>query len=112
MSGGARRPVGLRVAPVHPPPDVSIANHQPDLYTNLDVSANDRLGLLHDLTRTIAEHGYEVYISKAANIRDQVADTFYIKDQDGRKILDAERLEVLSKDLLAAIEAGEAGRGG
>jgi [protein-PII] uridylyltransferase len=111
LLAGRRRPIGVLLAPGREPPEVSIANDQSDLYTIVDVSADDRLGLLHDLTRTIAEHGYEVYISKAANIRDQVADTFYIKDQDGRKILDPERLEALRRDLLAAIGEGEAARG-
>jgi [protein-PII] uridylyltransferase len=111
LLAGRRRPVGVLVAPGFEPPEVSIANDQSDLYTIVDVSANDRLGLLHDLTRTIAEHGYEVYISKAANIRDQIADTFYIKDQHGRKIVESERLEALRKDLLAVIGAGETDRG-
>ena len=71
-----------------------------------DVTADDRLGLLHDLTRTIAEHGYEIYISKAANIRDQVADTFYLKDADGRKLGDREAIERLRLDLLEAAKGG------
>ena len=106
------RPVGFTAAPAPEPANVFVTNEESDFYTIVDVTANDRLGLLHDLTRTIAEHGYEVYISKAANIRDQVADTFYLKDQEGRKLHDAEAIEGLRVDLLAAAQLGEHGGGG
>jgi len=66
------------------------------------VSADDRLGLLYDLTSTIAAEGLEIYISKAATVMDQVADTFYLKDEERKKITDGERLERLRQRLLEA----------
>jgi [protein-PII] uridylyltransferase len=101
-----RRPF-LRAAELPPSPrpaEVIISNAESDFYTIVDVSANDRLGLLYDLTRTIAEHGFEIYISKAATVMDQVADTFYLKDAEGKKILEPERMERLREDLLRAAE--------
>ena len=53
----------------------------------VDVTADDRLGLLYDLTRTISEHGLEIYVSKATTVLDQVADTFYVKDARTQKRL-------------------------
>ena len=94
------------------PARVSSANEESHFYTIVDVEANDRLGLLHDLTRTIARHGYEIYISKAGTVLDQVADSFYLKDRDGKKPRDAKALERLREDLLAAARLGEAGGGG
>ena len=91
---------------------VSATNEESDLYTIVDVEANDRLGLLHDLTRTIAEHGYEIYISKAGTVLDQVADSFYLKDRDGKKLRDVKAIERLRQDLLAAARLGEEGGGG
>ena len=81
---------------------MTVSNEESDFYTIYDVAADDRLGLLHDLTRTIAEHGYEIYISKAAKIRDQVTDAFYLKDEEGKKLSDADAIERLRVDLLAA----------
>jgi [protein-PII] uridylyltransferase len=101
-----RRPF-LRAAEMPPSPrpaEVIISNAESDFYTIVDVSANDRLGLLYDLTRTIAQHGLEIYISKAATVMDQVADTFYLKDAEGKKILEPERMERLREDLLRAAE--------
>ena len=79
-----RRPIGATATPSRTPPSVTIENDESDFYTIVDVSANDRLGLLYDLTRTLAEHDLEIYISKATTVLDQVADTFYVKDaRDG-----------------------------
>jgi len=104
------RPVGGLIAPVpRQPEEVAISNDESDFYTIVDVLANDRLGLLHDLTRVIAEHGYEVYISKAGKVLDQVSDTFYLKDAEGRKISGEGAIEALRRDLLAAIRGGETG---
>ncbi len=84
--------------------DVTLLNEESDFYTIVEVRADDRLGLLYDLTRTIADVGLEVYISKASTALDQVTDTFYLKERDGRKMSDAARMELLRVRLLAAID--------
>jgi len=99
--GGDPRPSGA-------PASVSISNDESDFYTIADVAADDRLGLLHDLTRVIAEHGFEIYISKAALVLDQVTDTFYLKDAQGKKIPEGTTLEALRRDLLSAAIGEEA----
>ena len=65
----------------------------------VDVIANDRLGLLHDVTRCLGEHGLEIYISKAATIKDQVTDSFYLRDERGKKVRDSEMLDRLRREL-------------
>jgi [protein-PII] uridylyltransferase len=100
------RPLGAPLALREQPPAVSVTNEESEFYTLVDVAANDRLGLLHDLTRVIAEHGYEIYISKAGKVLDQVTDTFYLKDGSGEKIRDAAAVEALRSDLLAALRTG------
>jgi [protein-PII] uridylyltransferase len=94
-----QHPVGRQHPPVSPPPRVRITNSESDFYTIIDVTTNDRLGLLYDLTRTLAEHGVEVFVSKASTILDQVADTFYVKDARHKKVTDAERLAALEDAL-------------
>jgi [protein-PII] uridylyltransferase len=104
------RPLGSEAAPSHQPASVNISNDESDFYTIVDVTADDRLGLLHDLTGVIAQHGYEIYISKAATVLDQVTDTFYLKDRDRKKLSDGAAVEGLKRDLYdAARRGGEAG---
>jgi len=100
-----RRAMGRRVTPSPKPPSVGISNEVSDFYTVVDLSANDRLGLLYDLTRTLAAHGLEIFLSKATTVLDQVADTFYVKGPDGKKLTDPQAVESLRRDLLAV--AGE-----
>jgi len=83
---------------------VTLSNSESDFYTIVDVVADDHVGLLHSVTEVIADHGLEVYISKAATVLDQVTDTFYVKDGDGGKLRDAALLSALQADLLAAAE--------
>jgi [protein-PII] uridylyltransferase len=97
-----RRRVAAPTSPMPRPPAVEITNDESDFYTIVDVSADDRLGLLYDLTSTIAAEGLEIYISKAATVMDQVADTFYLKDEERNKITEPERLERLQQKLLEA----------
>lgn len=83
------------------PPSVEISNEESDFYTVIDVTADDRLGLLHALVKAIADHGLEIYVSKATTILDQAADTFYVKDAKRRKVTDDALLEELRRELLA-----------
>jgi UTP:GlnB (protein PII) uridylyltransferase len=54
----------------------------------------------------IAEHGFEIYISKAATSLDQVTDTFYLKDHNGKKIADPNAIESLRADLREVVQRG------
>ena len=101
------RPLGVARSPTPQPSTVAISNEESDFYTIVDVVADDRLGLLHDLTRTIARHGFEIYIAKAGTVLDQVTDTFYLKDREGKKILDPDAIERLRIELLRAAEVRE-----
>ena len=104
-----RPPIGRSVTPSRTPPSVEISNEVADFYTVVDLSANDRLGLLYDLTRVIAAHGLEVFLSRATTVLDQVADTFYVKGPAGSKLTDPQAIEALRCDLLEAVgeDAGD-----
>ena len=102
----------LTKPPSTEPATVLVANSVSDFYTVIDVTADDRIGLLYDLTRTLDALDVEIFVSKAATIRYQVADTFYVKESsDGAKLSD-ERLASVRDALLAAIEGGDEAPGG
>ncbi|MFP6654832.1 MAG: DUF294 nucleotidyltransferase-like domain-containing protein [Myxococcota bacterium] len=105
-----RRPIGTTRPPRQRQARVLVSNTESDFYTLVDVIADDRLGLLYDATRTIGEQGFEICISKAATIKDQVTDTFYLKDRNGKKIKDSKALERLRLALLLAVEPERRGR--
>jgi [protein-PII] uridylyltransferase len=107
LVGQVRRPLGAPLLPASKPARVLISNTESDFYTLVDVIADDRIGLLYDVTRCLGEHGLEIYISKAATIKDQVTDSFYLKGPEGRKLRNPEALERLQADLLAAANVDE-----
>lgn len=98
----SRRPVGFTRPPARKSPRVIVSNEESEFYTLVDVIADDRIGLLYDVTRCLGDFGLEIYISKAATIKDQVTDSFYLKGANGRKFRDEEGLVVLRERLLAA----------
>ena len=106
-----RRPVGMTRPPSRKEPRVLISNTESEFYTLVDVIADDRLGLLYDVTRTIGDQGFEIYISKAATIKDQVTDAFYLKDSEAKKIKDPDKLEQLREGFAGGGDRGRR-RGG
>ncbi len=93
------------------PTHVVFDNAVSSRYTVVDIFTYDRIGLLYDITRTIAALGLDIVLSKISTKADQVADVFYLMDAEGKKILQPERLEEIRRALLDAIgeESGAAG---
>jgi [protein-PII] uridylyltransferase len=86
------------------PTHVLFDNSVSSRYTVVDIFTYDRIGLLYDITRTLATLELDIVLSKISTKADQVADVFYLKDKDGKKIILPERLEEIRQALLAAID--------
>jgi [protein-PII] uridylyltransferase len=84
-----------RLPPPHQPAvltEIEIDNQVSSDFTVIDVYAQDRPGLLHAVTRTLAELGLDIHLSKIATEVNRVADVFYVRDgRLGGKIIDATR---------------------
>ncbi len=96
-----KRERGFRV-----PTNIAFDNDGSDLYTIIEVDTRDRPGLLHDLTRTLAENNISIASAVIATYGAQVVDTFYVKDMFGLKLHAKPRRESLERKLRAAIRAG------
>jgi [protein-PII] uridylyltransferase len=90
------------------PTSITFDNDGSDIYTIIEVDTRDRPGLLHDLSRTLADTN--IYISSAviATYGAQVVDTFYVKDLFGLKIHSMVKQGLLERKLRDAVEAGSA----
>ncbi len=85
------------------PTRVVFDNSVSSRYTVVDIFTYDRIGLLYDITRTLAGLGIDIALSKISTKADQVADVFYLVDTAGQKIVRPEKLEEIREALLAAI---------
>ena len=84
---GNREPESVNVLPKK----VVFDNETVDRYTILSFFAYDEVGLLYRIAATLAEKRLVLYFAKIDTHLDQVADVFYITEQDGSKLTDPNR---------------------
>ena len=65
--------------------------------------APDRIGLLRDITRVFSEKRLDIRHARIMTLGDNVVDTFYLCESDGRKIAAAPRRDEIEQALLAAV---------
>ncbi len=63
---------------------VVFENHEK--YTILDIFSPDRLGFLYQVTRKMNELGLIIYFAKISTKGDDIVDSFYVLDRNGKKI--------------------------
>ena len=97
-----RTSVAAATVPVGPksPPTVALNNKASDLYTLIDVSCDDRVGLLYDIARTLAELHLETHLAKVMTPAGRVRDVFYVRGLNGRRIEDQEQADEIKAALL------------
>jgi len=91
------------------PTTIEIDNRVSREYTVLDVYTGDRVGLLFTITNCLYHLWVEIHLAKITTMVDQVLDVFYVTDNEGRKIEDPARLELIRRELTSAL-VGEAPR--
>ncbi len=81
------------------PPQVMVDNRSSDFFTLIEVFADDRVGLLYLITKTLFDLRLDIRIAKIATKGDQIADIFYVRDLEGQKIADEEHLREIEEAL-------------
>jgi [protein-PII] uridylyltransferase len=77
-----------------------------DQYTVIEVFAENRTGLLYDITRTMSDFGINTFRAKIGTKGDQAVDVFYVLDHKGSKIEDKAFQDEIKYALLhAAVHA-------
>ena len=82
---------------------MEINNDVSAYYTVIDIYANDRIGLLHDLAQVMARLNLFIEVSKISTKVDQVADVFYVKDVFGHKITNSKKIEDIKQTILGVL---------
>jgi [protein-PII] uridylyltransferase len=95
---GEPAPEGTR----RPPVRVRISNKISPKMTVVDVSAPDRVGLLHDLARALSDLSLDIRLAKIATKGERVADVFYVTTTTGEKVTGAAALARLRRGVEAA----------
>ena len=82
------------------PARVEIDNLGSAACTIIEVYATDRIGLLYEVTRTLADFGINILQARIGARGDQVVDVFYVQDGDGSKVEEPEFQEEIRRSLL------------
>ena len=82
---------------------VEIDNQDSEKFTVIEVYANDRIGLLYDITRSLSDFGLSIYRARIGSRSDQAVDVFYILDRNGKKVSDKRFQEEIKMELLHAV---------
>jgi [protein-PII] uridylyltransferase len=96
----------------YPPPrrevpvEVVVHNDVSDFFTVVEVGCPDRIGLLFDVTATLAELHLDVHLAKVATYGGRVVDAFYVRDELGRKIEDPAGIEEVRGALASRLTDG------
>lgn len=80
---------------------INFENHE--RYTIVDVFSPDRLGFLYHLSRKMNELGLMIYFAKISTKGDDIVDSFYVLDRNGKKISESD-LDYINAALLETIK--------
>lgn len=83
------------------PTVIQIDNEASDDFTIVEIYTQDRIGVLFTITYGMHQLGISIHLAKISTNVDQVADVFYVTDEEGRKIRDPESLEMIRQTLYA-----------
>jgi len=83
---------------------VRVDQQASDFFTVIEVGAPDRIGLLYDITRTLADLHLDVHLAKVATYTDRVIDAFYVRDELGRKVRDPAQVAEVESAFRARLE--------
>jgi len=87
------------------PTQISVDNNASLHYTVVDVFTRDRVGLLHEIARTLHQLDLSIAVSKVNTEGQSVADVFYVADEHGNKVRDYERLKRVQRVLYERVLA-------
>jgi [protein-PII] uridylyltransferase len=98
-SNGIKRKVIPRV-----PGEVKINNQDSGFYTIVEVSGEDRLGILYELTQALTDHGCDIHFARISTFGNRIVDVFYVQDEFGDKIKGEQKIDRLNQVLARCLD--------
>ena len=90
-----RRPAGRRPLPAR----VVVDNDASPTHTVVEVHAADHVGLLREITTALYRASCDISLAKIATYGADVVDVFYVRDFEGRRITDPDKLQQIEDAL-------------
>jgi [protein-PII] uridylyltransferase len=84
------------------PPAVRFHDNASSNATVIELRAPDSIGLLHRVAKTLAELALDIRHARVQTLGNEVVDTFYVRNQMGEKVTDADHRREIERALLHA----------
>jgi [protein-PII] uridylyltransferase len=81
-------------------PEVKVNNQDSDFYTIIEVTGEDRLGVLYEITQALTDHGCNIHFARISTLGNRILDVFYVQDEWGEKIGEKQKVDNLKQTLL------------
>jgi [protein-PII] uridylyltransferase len=81
------------------PAEVKVDNQDSDFYTIVEVTGEDRLGILYEMTQALTDHGCNIHFARISTLGNRIVDVFYIQDTWGEKIEERQKVDQLKQIL-------------
>ena len=85
------------------PPRLTFFDNASSNATVVEVRAPDQLGILHRITKAMAEVGLDIRHASVQTIGDEVVDSFYVRTSGGSKLVDAFHRQEVERAILFAL---------
>jgi [protein-PII] uridylyltransferase len=80
--------------------EVKINNQDSNFYTIIEVTGEDRLGILYEMTQALTDHGCDIHFARISTLGNRIVDVFYVQDEWGEKIEGKQKGDRLKQTLL------------
>jgi [protein-PII] uridylyltransferase len=80
-------------------PEVKVNNQDSDFYTIIEVTGEDRLGILYEITQALTDHGCNIHFARVSTLGNRILDVFYVQDEWGEKIGEKQKVDNLKQTL-------------
>jgi [protein-PII] uridylyltransferase len=83
--------------------EVKVNNKDSDFYTIVEITGEDRLGILYEITQTLTDHGCNIFFSRISTLGNRIVDVFYVQDEWGEKLEAKQKVDNLKQTLLSRL---------
>jgi [protein-PII] uridylyltransferase len=81
------------------PTEMKIDNQDSDFYTIIEITGEDRLGILYEITQALTDHGCNIHFARISTLGNRIVDVFYVQDEWGEKIEEKPKVDHLRQIL-------------
>ena len=88
--------------------EIKVNNRDSDFYTIIEITGEDRLGILYEITQALTDHGCNISFARISTLGNRIVDVFYVQDEWEEKIVEKQKIENLRGSLLRRLISREA----